>query len=272
MTKFPISPLFVLKSFWLHRRLIADMAKRDALGKYKGSFLGVFWSLLTPVFMLAIYTFVFSEIFKARWTATSTSKTEFAVVLFAGMIMFNLFAEIVNRAPGLILSNPNFVKKIVFPLEILSCVNLCSALFHMSISVVVLLMFQLVVFGQIPWTALFLPIVILPLALICLGLSWFLSAIGVFLRDVGQTVGIFVTGLMFLSPVFFPLSAIPERWQTLANLNPMVFPIEMSRQVLVWRVQPNWFDWLLYLCISFFIAWSGFACFQKIRRGFADVI
>lgn len=272
MTKFSISPFFALKSLWSHRRLIADMAKRDALGKYKGSFLGVFWSLLTPVFMLAIYTFVFSEIFKARWTATSTSKTEFAIVLFAGMIMFNFFAEVVNRAPGLILSNPNFVKKIVFPLEILSCINLCSALFHLVVSVIVLLIFQLIVFGHIPWTVLLLPMVIFPLALICLGLSWFLSAIGVFLRDVGQTIGIFVTGLMFLSPVFFPLSAIPVDWQMVANLNPMVFPIEMARQILVWGKQPDWLDWILYLCVSICIAWAGFACFQKIRRGFADVI
>lgn len=140
------------------------------------------WSLLTPVFMLTIYTFVFSEIFQARWTATHSSKSEFAIVLFAGMIMFNLFAENVNRAPGLIISNVNFVKKIVFPLEILACVNLLSAMFHMLISVFVLLVFQFAITGYVPLTIFLLPFVVFPLALICLGTSWFLSAIGVFLR------------------------------------------------------------------------------------------
>ncbi|MFZ6672734.1 ABC transporter permease [Undibacterium sp. Xuan67W] len=272
MTSPPISPFYAIHTLWVHRRLITDMATRDALGKYKGSSLGVLWSLLTPVFMLTIYTFVFSEIFQARWTATHSSKSEFAIVLFAGMIMFNLFAENVNRAPGLILNNVNFVKKIVFPLEILACVNLLSAMFHMSISVLVLLVFQFAITGYVPVTLLFLPMVVLPLALICLGASWFLSAIGVFLRDVGQTIGILVTGMMFLSPVFFPLSAIPERWQFFAKLNPMVFPIETARRVIVWGNQPDWTELVLYTLVAFFIAWAGFICFQKTRRGFADVL
>ncbi|MCU6434915.1 ABC transporter permease [Undibacterium sp. Jales W-56] len=272
MTKTPISPFYAIHSLWMHRRLILDMAKRDALGKYKGSSLGVLWSLLTPIFMLAIYTFVFSEIFQARWTATSSSKSEFAIVLFAGMIMFNLFAENVNRAPGLIIGNVNFVKKIVFPLEVLACVNLMSAMFHMVISILVLLVFQFVITGYIPLTLLLLPLIVLPLALICLGISWFLSAIGVFLRDVGQTIGILVTGLMFLSPVFFPLSAIPARWQVFAKLNPMVFPIEMARRVIVWGKLPDWQELAQYTAAALLVAWAGFICFQKTRRGFADVL
>ncbi|MBK1890242.1 ABC transporter permease [Undibacterium sp. 14-3-2] len=272
MTKNPISPFYAIHSLWQHRQLILDMAGRDALGKYKGSRLGIIWSLLTPVFMLAIYTFVFSEIFRARWTPASQSKAEFAIALFSGMIMFNLFSEIINRAPTLIVSNANFVKKIVFPLEILACVSLFSAMFHMLVSTAVLLLFQLIMNTYLPWTVLLLPFAVLPLALLCLGISWFLSALGVFIRDVGQTIGLLVTGLMFLSPVFFPLSAIPEKWQGLARLNPMVFPIEMARDVLVWGKTPDWAEWGIYLLMTLLVAWAGFVSFQKTRRGFADVI
>jgi len=270
--KFSVSPISLVRSFWMNYRLILDLAKRDAIGKYKGSSLGIFWSLITPIFMLSIYTFVFSEIFKARWSVTSTSKSEFAIVLFAGMLVFNLFSEIVNRAPTLIINNVNFVKKIVFPLEILAYVNLISAIFHLIISVLVLLIFQFIATETLPWTVILLPAVIFPLALISLGLSWFLSAIGVFLRDVGQTIGILVTGLMFLSPVFFPLSAIPLHWQEIAQWNPLVLPIEMARQVLIWGQVPDLNVLATYTCVACLIAWSGFVCFQKTRRGFADVL
>jgi lipopolysaccharide transport system permease protein len=272
MTKYSLSPVRLLHSLWQHRQLIMDLAKRDALGKYKGSKLGVLWSLLTPVFMLIIYTFVFSEIFQARWNSASSSKTEFAIILFAGLILFNFFAENVTRAPTLILANVNFVKKIVFPLEILACVTILSSLFHMMLSLLVLLFFQLLITGHVPMTIVFLPLVIFPLVLFSLGIAWLLSAIGVFLRDVGQTIGLFVTGLMFLSPIFFPLSAIPVRWQDVAKLNPLVFPIEQARNVQIWGIVPDWSAWTIYTMSSALIAWLGFVCFQKTRRGFADVL
>ncbi|MBI1889902.1 MAG: ABC transporter permease [Burkholderiales bacterium] len=272
MVTYPISPFSLVKALWQHRRLIADLAQRDALGRYKGSALGVFWSLLTPIFMLTVYTFVFSEIFKSRWPGQSASKSDFAIVLFAGLIMFNLFAEMITRAPSLVIGNTNFVKKIIFPLEILSCVNLVSAAVHLSISVLVLLVFQFVISGNLPPTILLLPFVLLPLALFCLGISWFLSALGVYLRDVGQTIGILVTGLMFLSPIFFPLSAIPSHWVFFAKLNPLVFPIEQARNVIVWGNLPPVGEWLIYTTCAALIAWIGFVFFQKTRRGFADVL
>jgi lipopolysaccharide transport system permease protein len=142
----------------------------------------------------------------------------------------------------------------------------------MIVSTAVLLLFQLIMNTYLPWTVLLLPFAVLPLALLCLGISWFLSALGVFIRDVGQTIGLLVTGLMFLSPVFFPLSAIPEKWQGLARLNPMVFPIEMARDVLVWGKTPDWAEWGIYLLMTLVVAWAGFVSFQKTRRGFADVI
>ncbi len=272
MTKYPLSPIHLLQSLWQHRQLIVDLAKRDALGKYKGARLGILWPLLTPIFMLTIYTFVFSEIFQARWTSGNASKSEFAIILFAGLIVFNLFAENITRAPGLIIENINFVKKIIFPLQILPCVTLMSSLFHAGVSLLVLLFFQFCITGHLSPTILLLPLVIFPLTLFCLGAAWFLSAIGVFLRDVSQTIGIAVTGLMFLSPIFFPLSSIPSRWQALAKLNPLVLPIEQARNVLVWGVSPDWGAWLNYTAIAALVGWLGFASFQKTRRGFADVL
>ncbi len=272
MTKYSISSIYQFRSLWQHRQLIYDLAKRDAFGKYKGSKLGILWPLLTPIFMLTIYTFVFSEIFQARWTSSPATKSEFAIVLFAGLIVFNFFSENVLRAPKLIVDNINFVKKIVFPLEILPTVNLLSSLFHATVSFLVLLIFQFGTTGQLPLTILWLPIVIFPLAIFCMGLAFFLSAIGVFLRDVSQTVSIAVTGLMFLSPVFFPVSSIPTRWLALAKLNPLVFPIDQIRQVIVWGNEPDWKSWVIYLIIAAIINWLGFICFQKTRRGFADVL
>ncbi|SOE80814.1 ABC-type polysaccharide/polyol phosphate export permease [Caballeronia arationis] len=267
--------MFLLRSLVKNRRLMLDLARRDAVGRYKGSVLGIFWSLLTPLLMLSVYTFVFNGIFKSRWAGGSTqtgSHAEFAVVLFAGMIVFNVFAECVNRAPGMILSNTNFVKKIIFPLEILPCVNLLSALFHASVSIAILLLAEWYVQGYVPPTAFLLPLVYAPLCLLILGVSWALSATGVYLRDIGQTIGIAVMALMFLSPIFFPVSSLPPQIRSYVYWNPLTFPIEQSRNVLVWGKTLDWSIWGLYVVISCGVAWIGFAWFQKTRRGFADVV
>ena len=273
MKTYSASPIALATSLWKNRGLIRDLARRDAVGRYKGSFLGIIWSLITPLFMLGIYTFVFSHIFKSRWgNGSSDSQTEFAITLFAGLIVFNIFSECITRAPTTIIANANFVKKVVFPLEILPCVNLLSALFHVFISTIVLLGFELVSNGHLPITALFAPIVFLPLVLFILGVSWLLAATGVYLRDIGQTIGILTSGLLFISPIFFPTSALPEKWQLLAHLNPLTFPIEQTRRVLVWGMGIEWGEWGLYTSAASLITWAGFAWFQKTRQGFADVL
>jgi lipopolysaccharide transport system permease protein len=274
MQSFSASPIQLLASLVKNRQLMFDLARRDAVGRYKGSMLGILWSLLTPLMMLSVYTFVFSGVFKSRWGGSTTpgSHAEFAVVLFAGMIMFNVFSECINRAPSIVLANTNFVKKIVFPLEILPCVYLLSALFHASVSVAILVVAELLIQGSVPVTALFLPLVFLPLCVLILGISWFLSATGVFLRDIGQTIGIAVTALMFLSPIFFPVSSLPQKFQRFVYWNPLTFPIEQSRNVLIWGKSLAWAPWGLYLVIATVIAWLGFAWFQNTRKGFADVI
>jgi lipopolysaccharide transport system permease protein len=268
----PRSPASLACSLWRNRGLLRDLARRDAVGRYKGSFLGIFWSLLAPLLMLAIYTFVFGNVFRARWSGAGESTGEFAISLFAGLIVFNFFAECLNRAPGVILANTNFVKKVVFPLEILPCVTIGSALFHTCVSVGILLAFEIHLTGGVPATALLFPIVVLPLLLFTAGLSWLLAALGVYLRDVGQTVALLVSGLMFLSPVFFPRSAVPERFRLLMNLNPLAVPIEQARSVLVQGGGIDGPEWLLELAVSSLLCWIGFAVFQKLRRGFADVL
>lgn len=272
IASFPSSPLYVFQSLWRYRALIFQMTKREVIGRYRGSMLGLLWSFFNPILMLAVYTFVFSVIFQARWGEGTGSKTEFAIILFAGLIVYSLFAECVNRAPGLILSNVNFVKKVVFPLEILPWVALGATLFHTAISVCVLLAFYAVVNQNFPWTAIFLPVVLLPLAVLTIGLSWFLASLGVYLRDVGQTVAIVTTVMLFLSPIFYPISALPEEYRPLLEINPLSFIIEQAREVLIWQRLPDWFGLGVYFVYSIVVAWLGLSWFQKTRRGFADVL
>ena len=260
-------------SLWHNRQLLAQMTRREVVGRYRGSLVGLAWSFFNPVLMLIVYTLVFSGVFKARWgVGGEESKADFAIVLFVGMIAHGFFAECVNRAPGLILSNANLVKKVVFPLELLPWIAACSALFHTAVSLLVLLLAQLILNHQLPWTVMLFPVVLIPLILLTLGFTWFLAATGVFLRDIGQATGIFTTVLMFLSPVFYPLSAVPREFQTLLQLNPLTFIIDSSRQVLIFGNFPAWSGIVLYLAASLAIAWAGFWWFQKTRKGFADVL
>nr|WP_321576219.1 ABC transporter permease [Ramlibacter aquaticus] len=258
---------------WGNAGLIRTLMAREILGRYRGSALGLLWSLFNPIFMLGVYTFVFGVVFKARWGSDSSgSPSEYALTLFVGLIAFNLFAECVNRAPGLILANANYVKKVVFPLEVLPIVNLGAALFHALVSLAVWLIFFLLLSGIPPWTALWVPATLVPLALWVLGVSWALASLGVYLRDVGQVVGLAMTSLMFLSPVFYPASALPERLRPIFELNPLTSIIEMMRQVLMAGQRPSLTQLGVQCVVAFLAASLGFAWFQKTRRGFADVL
>ena len=270
----PTSLVSLAKSLWRNRQLIVQMTKRDVVGRYQGSAMGLAWSFFNPVFMLIVYTFVFSEIFKSRWggVGADDSKTQFAVLLFVGMITHALLAEVLNRAPLLILSNANYVKKVVFPIEILPVVAMGATLFHSIISLGVLLTAFVIFNGYLQWTLVFIPLVLLPLVILTVGLAWMLASLGVFLRDVGQFTGIITTVLMFLSPVFYPVTAVPERFRPFIMANPLTFIIEQAREVLIWGHFPNWTGLGLYTLAATIIAWVGYAWFQKTRKGFADVL
>lgn len=254
------------------RVLILALVRREVVGRYRGSIVGLLWSFFNPLLMLALYTFIFSVVFKARWAGGSDSKTEFALVLFSGLMVFNLFSECINRAPGLILGNVNYVKKVVFPLEILPIVAIGSAAFHMLISFLVWLLFYLIFFGVPPLTIVFLPLVILPLVLMTLGLSWILASLGVYLRDVSQIIGVVTTILMFLSPIFYSVANLPEKYRPFLKMNPLTLTVEQARDVMIWGKTLDWVALLSYMLVSSLIACLGFVWFQKTRKGFADVL
>jgi len=269
----PISLLSLGKSFWEHRQLIKQMAWREVVGRYKGSILGLLWSFITPILMLVVYTFIFSVVFKARWSiGTEDNKFSFALILFVGLIVHGLLAEVLVRSPNLILGNVNYVKKVVFPLEILPATCLIAALFHCTMSLAVLLVAFFIVNGYLPWTIFYIPLILLPLAILILGLSWIIASVGVFIRDIGQAVIIITTIMLFLSTVFFPLSALPEKYHIFILLNPITFIIEQAREVLIFGNQPNWSGLCAYLIVAVLVAWIGYTWFQKIRKGFADVV
>lgn len=269
---FPTSLPALAASIWTHRHLIVQMTKREIAVRYRGSAIGLAWSVIHPVLMLAVYTFVFSMVFKSRWGSMSESKSEFALTLFAGLILFNLFSDCINKAPAIVPGNINYVKKIIFPLEILPVVSLTTALFQWLVALAVWLVFYIILSGMPPLTVLMLPLVIVPLVLSTLGCSWILASFGVYLRDTVHMVGFLTSVLLFLSPVFYPLSAIPPSYQPLMMLNPLTITIEQARSVMLLSQSPNWLVWGVFLLFSLIIAWLGFALFQKTRRGFADIL
>jgi lipopolysaccharide transport system permease protein len=272
MQNFSSHPKEIILSFWRNRSLIKILAQREVYGRYKGSIVGIAWPFLFPLIMLVIYTFVFSVVFKTRWQSGSESNTEFALILFAGLLIFNLFSECISRAPNLILGNVNFVKKIVFPLEILPWVIISSGLFHLLISLFIWLVFYYMLFGIPHASILIFPFILLPFIFFILGLCWIISSICVYFRDISQLVGVVTTILMFLSPIFYPISALPENYQIFFMLNPITPIIEMSRNALIFGALPN-LDLLgIYIVLSLLFAYLSFVWFQRARLGFADVI
>lgn len=269
----PVSPRSMVKSIVGQWHLIHQMAKREIQSKYKGSSLGLLWSIITPMVMLTIYTFLFSVVFKAKWNVgQNESKYEFAIVLFAGLLTHAFLAEVLNKSPSLITSNVNYVKKVVFPLEIMAIVNILVCMFNTVISIAVLLVAIALVKHSIPLTAVFLPFVLLPLVVLASGLSWLLASLGVYIRDIGQSITIVTTILTFLSPIFYPVSAVPEILRPWLMLNPLTFIIEQVRNVMIWGTMPDFQGLLIYLVCSIFVCWGGYLWFQKTRKGFADVL
>jgi lipopolysaccharide transport system permease protein len=268
----PASLASMLRGAWVHRALIVQMTRREVIGRYKGSVMGLLWSFLHPLFMLAVYTFFFSVVFKARWGGQEESRAVFAVVLFAGMIVHALFADILVRSPGLVLANPNYVKKVVFPLETLVIISAGAALFHAAASAGVLMLVLLVLNGHLPWTIVFLPLVLAPLLMLGIGIGWMFASLGVFARDLGHVVGVIANVLLFVSPVFFPVQSLPEPIRPWVMLNPLSFIIEQTRAVLIWGQLPDLGGLALYFAIAVLVAWAGYAWFQKTRKGFADVL
>jgi homopolymeric O-antigen transport system permease protein len=268
-----LNPLRPFRDLYVHRELVAQFVRRDIEARYRGSYLGILWSLVTPLLMLATYTVVFSTIFQARWHPDQPPHHgEFAVTLFAGLIAFNVFAECVTRAPTLIVANTNYVKNVVFPIQILPVSVLGGALFHGLVSIVILLVANLVVFGTLSRTIVLLPVALLPLAALSLGLTWFLASLGVFVRDTPYAVAMATQMLFFLTPVFYRTEAVPQPLRTILQVNPLSNIVEGFRRTLIWNQSVDWMPWSVTMAVCAAVFLLGYAWFMITRTGFADVL
>jgi lipopolysaccharide transport system permease protein len=262
----------MIGSLWRNRRLTIELASRSVLSRYRGSILGLAWSLVTPILLLVTYTFVFSVIFDAKWNEASDNEVQFSVILFSGLILHSLLSDLLNKVPGLIAGNANFVKKLVFPLEVLVPVELLGGLFNALIGCCVLLAIHFYFGGQLNSNAAFAPLIIISLIPCILGFSWFIAATGVYFRDLGHLMPIITMLFLFLCPIFYPLNAIPEAYQHYLLLNPLTIPIEQFRATLLFGIAPDWVLLAKYFCFSLATMVVGFWWFQVTRRGFSDVI
>jgi homopolymeric O-antigen transport system permease protein len=267
------NPAVFLRTLWRHRHLIRQLTWREVTGRYRSSALGFTWAFVTPLITLSLYTFIFGVVFKARWPGAQTDNLgEYGLVLFAGLTAFSLFSECVNRAPGLITASPNYVKKVVFPLEILPVSVLGSALFHTGISVLILLVAHQIISGVPAWTAMLLPVVLLPLVCLALGTSWFLASLGVFFRDLGHSVAIVMQVLFFLTPIFYPRQAVPAQFRSVIDLNPLAPIVDNVRRVAVQGLLPDWHSLATSTIVGVVVLCFGHVWFAKTKRAFADVV
>lgn len=261
-----------LKSIWKNRRLIIRLGLREVEARYRGSVFGLFWSVLTPILMVATYAFVFTYIFQPRWVVEDGAEANFILLLYSGILIYSVFGETVGRAPRLILENVSYVKKVVFPLEILPVVSLVSSAINLLIGLVVLCVMYVSLYGLPPATSLLLPVVLLPLLFMTLGISWILAALGVYLRDLGHIVGVIVSMLMFLSPIFYPITAVPEQIRPILKASPLTPVLEASKDVFFWGRLPDLGSFGIALIVSLVVAFVGYRIFNSLRAGFADVV
>jgi lipopolysaccharide transport system permease protein len=258
-------------SFWRHRELIGQLVRRDIEGRFKGSWLGVMWSLILPIGMLAVYTLVLSGFMKFHWPGANGT-LEFSLVLFVGLIVFTFFAEVLGRAPTLVVGNPNYVKRVVFPLEILPWVAVLSALFNALIGWVVWIAFALALYGQVHWTLLYFPLVIASTIPLALGFGWVVGSLSVFVRDIPPLIGVLTQALLFLSPVFYATDSVPEKLRIIVEANPLTRVIDQARATMVFGQSPDWSAIGIQFALSLVLGYAGYVWFQLTRDAFADVL
>jgi lipopolysaccharide transport system permease protein len=255
-----------------HRALVWEMSKREVLGRYRGASFGLAWSVISPFLMLGVYTFAFGTVMKSRWPEQAGGAHSYAVILFVGLIVHGFLAECLTRSPTLVVGNANYVKRVVFPLDVLPWPMMFSALFHALINTLVLTVLMLVLEHQLHATLLLLPLIFLPLILLAMGLSWILASMGVYLRDISQVMPVVATALLFLSSAIIPISALSPHMQFLFHLNPLTIFIDEARMVVLMGQWPNWSALALATAGGALVAWMGHAWFMATQRGFADVL
>jgi lipopolysaccharide transport system permease protein len=269
---YPVGPLALFGAATGHASLLWQFARREIAGRYRGSLLGFGWAVLNPLLLLAIYTFVFSVVFRMRWDVPVDNRLAFALIIYTGMIVHGFVAECMTRAPTLVVDNRNLVKRVVFPLHLLPWSVLLVAAFHYAVGLVLVLAAVLVTTGTLPATAIALPLLWVPQALLALGVAYAFAALGVYLRDLAQVAGFLSLALLFASPVFYPLSAVPEAWRFVVAMNPLAALIEATRAALLYGTWPDAATVAGLWVLGGAVAWLGFFWFQRTRRGFADVL
>lgn len=262
----------MIRTIIKNRYLLGQLTKKDIELKYKDSVLGMLWSVIVPILMIVIYTFVFSVVFRPQWISDTGSKFEFSLIMYCGLVAFNMLSDVMARSSGLIAANANYVKKVIFPLELLSVVITLTALFNSFISLIVLVIAKFILTHTVSVTLPLVVVVYIPLVIFTVGVSLMLSAMSVYLKDIASVISVVITVLMYVSPVFFSLESVPESYRIICEINPMTYMIENFRNVVLYGTMPNW----LYLVISFVIAivmaWLGGTIFRRAKEGFADVL
>lgn len=267
-----ISPHRMVRTLLSYRGLIGRLLVREFAAKYRGSVMGVLWAVVTPLVMVLVFMFVFGVVFQSRWGVEQAQKATFTVTLLIGMVVHGVFSEALSRSPTIVLGNPSYVKKVVFPLEILPIVVVLNALITASIGLAIVVAVHFAVSGALSPTLPLLPFVLLPLVLAILGLVYFVSSIGVYVRDLVQMIGLITMASMFMTPIFYPITAVPEPYRTFLYINPITFAVEQARAVTLYGEMPDWQGLAIFTLAGAALAWLGYAWFQKTRKGFADVL
>ena len=261
----------MVRSLWRYRSLVLELTKRDFLGRYHGSFGGVLWSFGQPLFLLAVYTVAFGVILQARWGFAGNT-ADYALMVFAGLIVFNAFSECLAKAPLLVTANPNLVKKVVFPLDLLPWVMALTVLLHAVIGIAVWLLGYIVIYGMPKPTVALVPAVLACLFPLMLGMGWLLAALGVVVRDISQLTALVSHSLLFLTPIFYSIDAVPAAMQTLLLMNPLTFVVEQLRLVLFFGQVPVLRGLLVYFALACVFAGAAFWVFRRMRPSFADMV
>ena len=267
-----LNPFCFIIVAWQRRSLILAFTRRKVASRYRGSTLGMLWAVLTPLLMLSIYTFVFSVIFQSRWGAREGGEGEFALFLYSGLLVYSVFSECVNEAPDSLVGNAVYIKQHVFPAEVLAWVSVCSALIGFAIGATILTAFYVVVLGPPPVAAIYAFLSMIPVMFWTLGAVWMLSSVGVYFRDLGQIIVPFTTALLFLSPIFYPASRVPEQFRTFYDFNPFVFLLESAKASLFYGQTPDWALMGTSTLVAWAFAWLGYSWFTATKKGFADVL
>jgi lipopolysaccharide transport system permease protein len=255
-----------------HGDLVWALSKRDVLLKYRGSLLGTLWPFITPLVLLAIYTVVFGMIMNLSWGTYDMGLGGFAVMLFCGLIPFNFFNEALSRSSQIIVSSPNYVKRVAFPTDALPVVVNISALIHAAISLLILVVVQFLFIGHVAWTAIYLPIVWIPLILSAMACSLLVAAIGVFIRDLPHMLGLIFSALFFLTPIIYPADMVPQVMRFMLYINPIAYAASNTRYCMVLGITPNWTSWGLFTLCSTGGLMLATMYFSYVRKRFADVL